>query len=789
MPDPHSEMLRKLKQREIDDLMKAQELNITLLGELRQRSVYTISVAEKFELEQQIERCERQRRELQLRSDELHKELNGIPLDNLPCPRNTQWVDRHEEHVRFHRALLTQREQSRARGGERTPVYVICNGLPGVGKTHFVLEYAYRQIGATYQSVVWIDGSGTGTAKHSDTALRSEAALRSATARAARELSLVTGTSPTEDQLIDALRSYLAKGGPHLVIIDNVDAPSAIGRHLPKRGDVCVVITTRRRDLPFVSESYRIELLSPETALELLRGPTPLTDADEEATATLLAQELGYLPLALMLARKVHQTGLRPSLRELRESIIRIGPARWRPSVDVDPYLLPYAHLSALFEVSYQLLSSDARWLAAAGGYFAPAPIDRDLLCDAGAILARQPIQNELDRDRWLRALEEIDRIGLVERSEHVIKSMAGSRHGIRVRIHLLLQDYLRSVARSEDAAVQAVCEALARRVERTPLLARELHELSHHLPHMECVRSQLREQSPPSSAWIMVVVGLVRFHCLMGRYEEALRLCDGVLPPELLVGAPREAIDLAHQRAFALWRRREYDAALDDYRAVHAWRLQKLGPDDVTTSFPEHDIGSIYIEQGRYAEAKATFAEIAERMQALLVRNGQLGTFDESTRMTQICRALALTGQARSELQLLQTSPPSSADMVATRAERLPRLRQVLAMLDEARVVFRQLRMQDDLFAARPMLVYADALRVQAELTESDAERGPLLHTAEQTARQVLTIRETELGTGHSYLIEVRQVLGRIAVAKGDPQQIGAEYEHALRLSRSLKT
>ena len=210
--------MRRIKQAEIDGLCRALEIVTGRLNALRMERAYAVGAMEQYRLSDQIAAAERERAALILQITELEKEFERCPIDNLPVPRNPYWIDRSSEQADFHEQIEAQRVKQAARG-DRGPVYCCCNGLPGVGKTQFILEYARSRLGSAYQSVVWIDGTGSD--------------LRNATAKATRELNFVPGENPTDDQLIDALRKHLAEGGPHLVVFDNVDVPSAIGRHLP----------------------------------------------------------------------------------------------------------------------------------------------------------------------------------------------------------------------------------------------------------------------------------------------------------------------------------------------------------------------------------------------------------------------------------------------------------------------------------------------------------------------------------------------------------------------------
>ena len=163
-------------------------------------------------------------------------------------------------------------------------------GLGGIGKTQTALAYAYRHL-ADYDLVWWLRAETPAT-------------LAADYATLAGPLGLDPDTAD-QAKLTAAIRQRLQAMPGWLLVFDNVEDPALPRAWLPGTGGGHALITSRRTDWRGLARALPLELMPEDEALQLLTGrpdPAALPPA-ELAAAKELADELGYLPLALAQAR------------------------------------------------------------------------------------------------------------------------------------------------------------------------------------------------------------------------------------------------------------------------------------------------------------------------------------------------------------------------------------------------------------------------------------------------------------------------------------------------------
>ncbi len=105
------------------------------------------------------------------------------------------------------------------------------------------------------------------------------------------------------EENIAAVKRWLANHERWLLIFDNVDDPDAVQPLLPNTPHGRILITSRlsRLEQLGVGRAIPLETLTPEEAHAFLRKRTERSalDPGEQQALAALAQELGYLPLAL----------------------------------------------------------------------------------------------------------------------------------------------------------------------------------------------------------------------------------------------------------------------------------------------------------------------------------------------------------------------------------------------------------------------------------------------------------------------------------------------------------
>jgi hypothetical protein len=177
-------------------------------------------------------------------------------------------------------ALLTR--LNRPREGSRA---VVLTGARGVGKTQLAAAYARARLAGGWRLIAWVD------ARDSESLLAGLAAVAEAA-----ELP-DGGARPGPVDPGQAVRRWLeADGSRCLLVFDDAADPGLLEPFIPVAGASRVLIIMAREALAELSETVQVDVFSAEEVQALLAGRTGLAD---EAGASAVAAELGYLPLAL----------------------------------------------------------------------------------------------------------------------------------------------------------------------------------------------------------------------------------------------------------------------------------------------------------------------------------------------------------------------------------------------------------------------------------------------------------------------------------------------------------
>lgn len=204
----------------------------------------------------------------------------------LKLPRSLRIVSPHVNgftRVVGREQLLAQITDMFDAAGRRhdLPVMVVLHGLAGIGKTSLARAYTQRSRDR-YQIVLWMHGQDA-------SALPGE--FRSVLEVLAPESS-VSVRDPV--QVCHALLANFP--GRWLLVLDNVADASGLAGTLPAAGQGDVLITSRIRYWQDSCNPISVPLLEHEDAVAVLTG---LSGDEDEQSASRIAAELGWLPLAL----------------------------------------------------------------------------------------------------------------------------------------------------------------------------------------------------------------------------------------------------------------------------------------------------------------------------------------------------------------------------------------------------------------------------------------------------------------------------------------------------------
>jgi len=294
------------------------------------------------------------------------------------------------------------------------PIWRVLTGLGGVGKTSLARAYAQRYQ-EHYGLVWWI-----------------RAEDREAVAGEFRALLDILSPHYAEraHDPVQAVHAILAnRTDPWLLVLDNIAEPEGLRGLLPAAGAGDVLVTSRAGTWPDRRVVLPIRPLAPSHAVELI---TSLSGDADQASATVLAGELGGLPLALAQAgcyvacSALDLAGYLILYRSRRAELHQQGHAPDYPDT-----------LATTWQLTFDQLSPSARALLNLLAWYAPDAIPLDLLLTAetdhlqlpAPVTALvQPLLNDALHQH--QAITELLAYGLLTRS-----GLAGS-----VTVHRLVQ-------------------------------------------------------------------------------------------------------------------------------------------------------------------------------------------------------------------------------------------------------------------------------------------------------------------------------------------------------------
>ncbi|MGD8237513.1 MAG: FxSxx-COOH system tetratricopeptide repeat protein [Armatimonadota bacterium] len=208
------------------------------------------------------------------------EESPGVDEEDLrlvPVPRNQHFTGREGLLAELREALASGRPAALTQASD---------GPGGVGRTQVALEYAYRHE-EDYGVIWWV------RAEEPSMLAADYAAL-------AEQLRLPQSDATEQGLSVEAVREWQAGNERWLLVFDSAPGPEAVREYLPRAETGHVIITSDNPDWSGVAQALTVEVLAPEEAIELLlRG----TGQEDQEAAGELAEELGYLPLALAQAR------------------------------------------------------------------------------------------------------------------------------------------------------------------------------------------------------------------------------------------------------------------------------------------------------------------------------------------------------------------------------------------------------------------------------------------------------------------------------------------------------
>ncbi|GII54611.1 hypothetical protein Pth03_30000 [Planotetraspora thailandica] len=375
--------------------------------------------------------------------------------------------------------------------------------------------------------------------------------LNNAMAELAERLGIRVGDNVAD--AAQAAREALRRGEPYgrwLLIFDNANDPNDLRDYLPG-GTGHVLITSRNQTWSQVAAPLEIDVFTREESLEhLRRRVTELSPAD----ANHVAEALGDLPLAIEQAGAwLQETGMR--VDEYVEKLSH-QPAQTLALGDTPTYPTPVA---ATWNVSFQRLSERspaAVRLLQLLAFFAAEPVSLSMLYGDETVRCLVPYDDSLREKIMIgRLVRELNRFALAKVDQR----------DNTVQVHRLVQAVLRDQMNADE------------------------REDTVHDVHRILLGARPREgDTDDPENW--------------PRYDE---IWPHLAPSQAETCDEEETRQLLIERVRYLWKRGEFNRALDlGHRLERLW-IDKLGNLDRQTLYLRFHMANIMRQQGNYQEAR----------------------------------------------------------------------------------------------------------------------------------------------------------------------------------------
>jgi tetratricopeptide (TPR) repeat protein len=498
------------------------------------------------------------------------------------------------------RSLLAERQD----GQGMCAIYAV-TGMRGVGKSQAAAACARQRIAEKWRLVAWVNADS------------SEAVLDGLSAAAATAGIPLGDDHPSTARI---LRHWLEADGQRcLVVFDDAADPDMLRPYLPAAGRASIVITSTRRSIAALGADVPVGLFTNSEALAYLSQRTGIDDTNGAAE---IADELGYLPLALAQAAAVIKSQ-RISYTTYLEQLRHLPIDDYLPRTSEDPY--PHATAAAILLSLQAVDAADSsgltRPLMGVIALLSPAGVPRDMLRAAAASgiftgTGQPPRQEHGQRagDAGLAHVAPASADAVLARLADA-SLLSFSHDGSSVAAHRLVMRVIRE-QRTHDATISSAASAAiallkeATREAEPPWthriaardLAQQITALASYLP-------QGRDDASAQTRRMLLTLRVWAARCataLADNPVQAVDLCEATLTDceRALGGEHPDTLIARHCLASAYYRVGRDDDAIAMHERNLAIREHLLGDDHPDTMISRNNLANSYCKTQQFGTA-----------------------------------------------------------------------------------------------------------------------------------------------------------------------------------------